>query len=1068
MKQKSLIVLLLQFVIWSINAQERSYSSTIVDTENKPVPGATILELGTQNHAVSDVRGNFTLKTNATDFVIQISSLGFKTLQVKVENGQMPTSIAFEQSTVELNEVVITALGIKRESESMTSSVETMDSKKFTDVPLTNVVNSLAGQVAGVQITNGSSGVGSSSRITIRGENSLSGSNQPLFVVDGVPISNEMFSSDLFNNGPGIQEVDYGNGVAEINPDDIASMTVLKGPGSAALYGSRAANGVVIVSTKRGEQKKGIGVSTSSSITFEGLLTLPEYQNVYGGGSNGEFSFEDGIGGGTNDGGLSSFGPRMNGQLIRQFDSPSNDANGNVVRAADVLARSINDTTTAPITPTAWQARPDNIRDFFETGVTSQHNIAITSASDESRMRFSYSNLRNEGILPNSDLERDGIAISLDRQLHDKVQFNAFANFINSRSDNRPNLGYGFENVMYGFNWTGRQTDLNSLRNYWQAGQESLQQFNYNYLWITNPYLTLFENTNSFDKKRLFGNAAISYAITEKLSLRIRSGIDTYADQREFRRAFSTIAKPFGSYRVDNIDFLEVNTDALLTYQDQINEDWRYTASVGANRLDQDLNYEFTEASQLSVPNVYTLANAKSPLISNSEVFDKRINSVYGLANFSYKSTLYLDLNLRNDWSSTLPEDENSFAYYSAGIGYVLSNTFNLPKAVNYLKLRFNASSVGNDTDPFQLANSFQFNRNFGSSPRVTNDNELKNADLKPERLNALEAGTEIWLLDNRLQVDVGVYQNTSIDQIIGRPISQASGFGNVVENGGEVRTQGVEARLSAKIIDGEKFQWTSSVNFSSYKSEVTELPDGVDQFVTGQASVFNGAGGSNTVFYIAQEGGEVGDMYGTGFVEIDGQILFGPDGLPIQDDKLRLLGNYNPDFIFGFGNEFRYGNLTVSFLFDWRQGGTIVSRTKALGSTAGVLKETLPGRENGGIGIGVMNIGTEDNPEYVPNTTVVSAGSFYNSFFDRGNEASALYDASYLKLRQLSIYYTVPKKFTDKIGFEKIQLGFVGSNLLLITDNPHFDPELSAMQGRNQTFGVEDMSMPIIEKFWL
>jgi len=936
-----------------------------------------------------------------------------------------------------------------------------MDSKQLTDVPLTNVTNSLAGQVAGVQITNGSSGVGSSSRIIIRGENSLSGSNQPLFVVDGVPISNEMVSSDLFNNGPGIQEVDYGNGVSEINPDDIESMTVLKGPGSAALYGSRAANGVVVINTKRGKKKPGLGVTTSSSITFEGLLTLPEYQNVFGGGSNGQFSFENGSGGGVNDGGISSFGPRMNGQLIKQFDSPSLDKDGNAVRAGDVIARTLPDGTLTEITPTPWVSRPDNIRDFFETGVTSQHNVAISSSSEAGSMRLSYSNLRNEGILPNTDLERDGIAFSFDRKVNERLRVNAFANFINSRSDNRPNLGYGFENVMYGFNWTGRQIDLNSLQDYWQAGQEGVQQFNFNYLWVTNPYLTLYENTNSFDKKRLFGNAAIEYDITEKLTLRLRTGVDTYNDLREFKRAFSTISKPFGSFRVDNVDFLEINKDLLLTYEDQLNQDWSYRASVGANRMDQDTDYEFTEANQLAVPGVYNLANSRGPLVSATERFEKRINSIYGLANFTYKNTLYIDLNLRNDWSSTLPENDNSFAYYSAGLAYVLSNTFNLPQPISYAKLRLNASRVGNDTDPFQLANTFQFNQNYGSSIRVTNDTELKNANLKPERLNAIEAGAEIWFFDNRLQADVSVYENTSINQIIGRPVSNASGFSNVVENGGEVRTRGLELRLSAKVIDNKKFKWSSSVNFSTFESEVTKLPQDVDQFVTGEASVFTGGGGSNTVFYIAKEGGEVGDMYGTGFVEIDGQILFDENGLPVQDDNLRLLGNYNPDFSMGFSNRFEYKNFSLSMLWDWRHGGTIVSRTRALGSTSGVLEETLEGRESGVVGQGVMNVGTAENPQYVPNTTAVAAGTFYNNFFDRGNEASALYDASYLKLRQLSLYYTLPKKLVKKWGMENVQLGFVGSNLLLFTENPHFDPELNAMQGRNQTFGVEDMSLP-------
>ena len=368
---------------------------------------------------------------------------------------------------------------------------------------------------------------------------------------------------------------------------------------------------------------------------------------------------------------------------------------------------------------------------------------------------------------------------------------------------------------------------------------------------------------------------------------------------------------------------------------------------------------------------------------------------------------------------------------------------------------------MGNDTDPYQLNNTFQFNQNYGSFFRVTNETVLKNANLKPERLNALELGASLWMFRNRLQLEVSGYQNTSINQIIGRPISQSSGFGNIIENGGEVRTRGFEAQLSGNLVRVGDFSWNVSVNYSLFRSIVTKLPDGVDQYVTGEASVFRGSGGSNTVFYIAREGGRVGDMYGTGFVEIDGQILYGANGLPVQDGNLRLLGNYNPDFFAGLRNEFRYKGFVLTALVDWRQGGTIISRIKALGMTSGVLAETLEGRENGVVGDGVMNIGTATEPNYVPNTTSVPASQFYNNFFDRGNEASATYDASYVKLRQVSLYYTLPGAAVQRIGFDNVRIGVVGSNLLLFTENPHFDPELNAFQGRNIVYGVDDMSYP-------
>ncbi len=1055
------ILLLLNFIAFNLIGQGVDYNAKVLLQDDTPIIGATVEILGTSIATVTDVNGEFSFSSDLKNMTARVSYLGLETKDLEIVNGVFPAIIYMVEDSRAIDEVVVTALGIKREKQALSSAVGLVSNQQLTQVPMPNVVNNLAGQVSGVLVTNGSSGVGSSSRIIIRGENSLSGLNEPLFVVDGVPISNQQITSDLTNDGA-LQEVDFGNGVSEINPDDIESVSILKGAGSAALYGSRAANGVVVITTKKGERKKGIGFSMSNSMTFESLLTLPDYQNVYGGGSNGEYSFQNGAGAGVNDGGLASYGPKLDqGFLVAQFDSPSTAVDGSELLAGDVLSRLLPDGTYTTITPTPWVSNPNNVRDFFETGVTNQNTFAITNRTDRGGVRVSYNNIRNTGILPNTDLKRDGIAVSVDQKLTNRLQFDGFLNYVNSRSDNRPNLGYGYENPIYGFNWTGRQANIESMKDYWQEGQEGLQHFDINYLWLTNPYFTMFENTNSFNKNRVFGNASVNYQFSDKLSLRVRSGVDNYNDNRAFRRAVSTNRNAFGSYREDRIGYYELNNDVLLSYNDNDSKEIQYGFSIGANRFDQNINYQFTEASQLSIPGIYSLANSRNPLKGRSEVFTKRINSVYGLADVGFRSMLYADVAVRNDWSSTLPLDNNSFAYYSAGLSFVLSNAVELPQFISYSKLRFSSSSAGNDTDPYQLNNTFQFNENYGPFFRVTNETVLKNANLKPERLSALELGLEHWFFKDRVQFDVSVYQNTSVNQIIGLPISNTSGFSNVIENGGEVRTRGLEALLRTKLVKSNDFKWTTSFNFSTFRSIVTELPEGVDQFVAGSAKFFGGGGGSNETFYIAKEGGRVGDMYGTGFFKIDGQILYGENGLPVQDGNLRLLGNYNPDFALGLGNELSYKNLSVNFLFDWRQGGILVSRTKALGSTSGVLQETLIGREDGVVGEGVVNIGTTDNPEYVPNTTNVEASRFYNNFFDRGNEESAVYDASYVKLRQVGIYYGFSEKICSRIGLQRMSLGIIGNNLLLFTENPHVDPELNGVQDRNLTYGVEDMSYP-------
>lgn len=1040
--------------------------SKVVSENGEAVAFATISDPVNQQAVIADESGRFVFQTEKVDFTLRVSSIGFETTDFEVSGGNIPPSLILKTSKLALQEVVVTALGIGREKQTLSASVSKLVSKEIASLPTSNLVNALSGKVAGIQITNGSSGVGSSSRIVIRGENSLTGSNQALFVIDGMPISNELVGSDLINNGA-LQEVDFGNGVAELSPEDIEAVTILKGAGAAALYGSRAANGVVLISTKKGRAKKGLGISFNTSATMDKLLTLPQYQNEYGGGNNGTYAFQNGRGGGINDGGLSSYGPRLDqGNLIAQFDSPSVDVNGQAVRAGDVAARLKSDGSYTAITPTPWISRPDNVKNFFETGLSLQNNLSISSSSDQGSLRLSYTNFRNKGILPNTNLKRDGISLGLRQDITPRLHLQAYGNYIYSRSDNRPNLGYGYENVMYGFGWTGRQTDIASMRNYWQAGREGLERFDINYLWLTNPYLTLYENTNAFDKNRVIGNAVVSYDLSDHFQIFLKAGADNYDELRKFKRAVGTNANPYGSYREDKVGFTEMNYNAHLEYKNRWMPGWDYELAAGANRFNQDIGYSYAEASQLALPSIYTLANSRTPLKGNSEIFRKQINSLYGSAHILHKEMLFLDLTMRNDWSSTLPSENNSFAYYSAGLSYILSRHFSLPEQISYLKLRFNSASVGNDTNPYQNAQSFLFNQNYGSDFKVTNEKVLKNAALKPERLNALEGGLEIWMFKDRLQADFSVYQNTSIDQIISRPVSSASGFQNFNVNGGEVRTRGLEVSVSGMLMRRGDFTWNSNLNYTTFRSVVTELPAGVDQFVTGSAKIFSGSGGSNEVFYIARQGGRVGDMYGTGFVEVDGQTLYGSNGLPVQDGKLRLLGNYNPDFIVGWSHLLKYKSFEMSVLADWRQGGTIVSRTKFLGFTAGVLEETLEGRETGIIGEGIVNVGTSENPQYVPNTKVVGASQFYNNYYDRGNEASSLYDASYVKIREISLYYNLPEKWCQKTAFESLRIGLVATNVFLFTENPHFDPELNAMEGRYFTYGVEDISYPSTRNF--
>jgi hypothetical protein len=613
---------------------------------------------------------------------------------------------------------------------------------------------------------------------------------------------------------------------------------------------------------------------------------------------------------------------------------------------------------------------------------------------------------------------------------------------------------------MYTFNWTGRQVNTRDLKDYWQAGRKDFNQFNSNYLWLDNPYFSAYENTNGFDKNRLIGNASVDYQIREDLSVRLRSGVDYYHDLRDSKRAFSTKRFANGAYREDEINYNELNTDLLLTYTKTLSNNFKMTLSGGGNILTQKTNYKSTTAGQLSVPGIYNFGNSKIPLVANQELSRKQINSLYAFGNFSYKNYLFADVTLRNDWSSTLPAEDNSYPYYSGSVALLLSQVARMPYFISYAKLRFSAASVGNDTDPYQLKNTFVFNQNYGSTPLLTNSTRLLNPSLSPEKLDALELGGEFYFFKDRLGLDASVYQNTSSNQIINLPTSSSSGYISRLVNGGTIRSSGVEVMLKGSPVASRNLKWNTFINFSRNISKVVSLPEGVDQYVTGFESVY--ASTDNTLFFIAtpKNGGRVGDMYGTGILEINGQKVYDAKGFPVRDPNLQNLGNYNPDFMVGLSNEIAYKNFNFNFLWDWRQGGVFLSRTLSLGSTSGILQSTLDGRETGFIGKGISNTGTAANPKYEANTKSIAASDYYGQYYNRANEASSILDASYVKLRQVGLSYSLPRNILGK-SISDVKFGIILSNVLLFTENPNVDPEVNAVQGRRYVYGVDDMSLP-------
>jgi hypothetical protein len=729
----------------------------------------------------------------------------------------------------------------------------------------------------------------------------------------------------------------------------------------------------------------------------------------------------------------------------------------------------------APITPSAWVSNPDNVKDFYETGTTSINSLAISGGGDFGDFRLSATDLRSDSYIPGVNLNRKNISGKFGFRPTAKLTVNANINYVNSQSDNRPSAGYGSENIGYSLTaWYPRQANIESLRNYWQPGLEGTQQYSFNYTFFDNPFFILQENRNSFNRDRLFGNVSASYEFSPTFRATVRSGMDYSNEQRQFRRNFSTNRFSQGGYAENDVFYRENNTDLLLDYRPKLRGDFKLNLLAGANRLDQTARNTQSQANTLAQPGIFRLSNAASPVEIFDQVADKRINSVYGLAKIGYKDFLFLDVTGRNDWSSALATPTNaentSFFYPSVSLSLLADRVLNLPSSISFLQLRANWAQVGNDTDPYRTSSTFVAQTPFGGQPTFSEQAVLAAPGLLPEQTTSAEFGFDARFLDDRIGLDVTYYQQTTENQILSLPVPLSSGYREQIVNGGKVSASGLEAVLSLRPIWNSGFKWQSRFNFSTNKATVDELPNGTERFTLAYSRVYNSV--NQTVFFIVEEGGEIGDIWGTGYLRNeDGDLVLNSTGGFIADNNLKKLGNANPDFILGFQNNFRVGNFDLGVLLDWRQGGQIVSRTLALAGVAGQLAETADRPEAGFVIEGVQNTGSNENPVYVQNTTPISAESYYRSFYNRNHEENNVYDASYLKIREVSLTYRLNQEqladsFLSSLG--SLSVSLIGRNLYAFSAIPHFDPEQFAIQGQNIVGGVEDISYPSARSFGL
>ena len=1043
----------------------------IVTTEEdgEPVIGASVIVKGTSLGTVTDVNGRFELSglpPSATRLLISYISLMAKEVAIAPQ-----VSVTLKSDTHLLDEVVVTALGISREKKALGYTAQEVKQDALVQGKDNNLLNSLSGKIAGVRITNTQGDVGSS-RIVIRGETSIAGENQPLFIVDGIPVDNSQLNARSSGR-------DFKNAIADLNPEDIKTLTVLKGPNAAALYGARAAHGAIVITTKGGDKRqKGIGITLHSSTQVSFVATLPEFQNLFGQGAGGRFSYVDGKGAGVNDGVDESWGPRLDiGLLIPQFDSPL-DADGNRVA-------------------TPWVSHPNNVRDYFRMGISTNNGISGARGDDKYQFRVGYNYEKQVSIVPDAGTNKTNISLNTDYHLAKWIVVGATANYIVYTAPSLPGSATpSGSNVrsnspMLQFLWFGRQVDTNSLKADYTR--------NWNSSYYDNPFWSASYNTQSQERHRLIGDLHAEFRLTDGLNVRFRTSTDWYNDRRKSKVKWGSAGagSPYGSYAEDAYTVKENNTEVLATYIKQLNKNWGIDALLGFNVRNKQYENNYQAAPRLAVADLYTLTNSRDPLTSSNDFYRLRQYGLYGSIQLDYRRWAFLNITGRNDWSSTLPVDNNSYFYPSVTASVLLSEAFGWrSKAVNYLKIRGGWSQVGADANPYQLATVFTSETAFNGNPLQSSSTIGMNPNLKPEKTSSIEAGFEAAFWDNRLCLDFTYYKTDSRNQILKLATTAASGYTSQVRNAGHIRNRGYEIQLGAVPIQTSKgFRWNLDLNYGANSSKVVKLDD--EGLITSYRLYSSG------IQILASVGEAYGTLFGTSYVrDANGNVVVDANGLPKISTTNKTLGKFTPDWTGGISNTFSYRSLSLSFLIDASVGGSIFSNTNKTGKYTGVLANTLSGRdaEHGGLWYYTAAMGNNvrlpESPSYSvssdglyyaqvngqstrvyqdgimvegvtesgsKNEEVVSAEKYYHRIYSIA-EAN-VYDASYVKLREVALSYRLPRLWTQKLHLQEASVTLTGRNLWTIYKSvPNIDPESALTTGNAQ--GVEAYSLPTTRSF--
>lgn len=1055
-------------VVTNITQQKKKVTGTVIDAFG-PVTGASVSVKGTNEGTITDIDGNFSLDV-APGTTLSISFIGYVTQEIKY-TGQATLDVKLMEDAQKIDEVVVTAMGIKKEKRALSYAMSELKSSDIQLVPVQNVANSLYGKAAGVQIQQTAAGPTGGTKIQIRGINSVEGNTRPLIVVDGIPIN------DTDSNWAGRErsETQQGSALNDINPDDIESMSILKGANAAALYGSRATNGVIVITTKRGGSGKGLGIQVGTSYTYDQRAYMPELQNVFGGGSNPYFTTNADGQNIYNGDTYRSFGPRMDGTEVLWWDG-----------------------VKRPYSP-----QPNNYRDVFKDGFTNNNSISITNGSDKNSIRLAYTNMNYGGYLENFKQNKHNFSFSGNFKVHERLTFDASVSFNISETKNPP-------------------TRIDRVSNYPMPRNEITQLWKDNYkndegYFLSNnisnissgnrdniiKYLMWQQNENEYtqNRERLIASLSANVKIFDFLNFRLRGGTDRYRDDKENKEMFEKYASPAdmsslqGSYRKEDNHYQKNYVEGLLMFNKTFTEDFDVTANLGISGEDITESKIIWESQGLKYNGMFSSENNKKDPKQASK--DKVVNqgeflgAVFASAQLAYKRFLYLDLTARNDWSSRLSASNRSFFYPSAGLSFVFTEALDLPEWYNYGKVRASYAIVGNTTPSIYFTNS-EYQYGMFNNTVITNEfkGEVPPTNIMPEKTYSWELGLESRILNGRLGFDFAYYTNKTKNQIITVPVTPSTGATGMKMNAGDIGNYGVELQVTGTPVETKQFSWESVLNFAYTHNELISLIDGMeDRLISSPWSAAN---------FKAVPGYATPSVFIKKWVRDDqGNMVVDKNGNYQQESEFTYAGSAAPKFTAGFTNTFRYRDLSLSVHIDGSFGGKLLSLTNNFLKSSGAGKESLFGRdeEYGGLAYYIdkntnQKIALDSHSAAAPanaldgrvrhdgiiaegykadgnkNDIIVSAADYYNNRYNRNGSEDNLYDNTYIKLRELKLSYRVPSKIITKIGLQNLNVSLVGSNLFFIYKNvPNVNPEATLGTGGTNPY-IEYTSYPSARSF--